>query len=148
MRELLAAALTEHGIELDKKQQRELERSVLKAMTSVLMREGFTMRMAADGLGVPRSTLTAWQTRDKVWAAELTEAKGISRSWLLGMARQHIEYADSKGGLGGKAAGRALGILANLYFPELRETKQQVEVSNVPAPGASEAKILALVNRD
>lgn len=147
LRAAVADAAESSGMTVNAKQLRAFETAITRAMVVAMVGEGFTMRMACDALGVPAPTVKSWKARDPEFAQQLEAATEVNRKWLLGMARQHIEYTSEAGGLGGKAAGRALGILANLYFPELRESKVTAEVSQVPQPDVTRGKILSMVTR-
>jgi hypothetical protein len=137
---LFARVLEEAGIKADAKQLRAAERSLIKGIVEMLVADGYTMRLCAECLGVSESTLKSWRKRDADWSTALDSRREETRRWLLAELRENLRT-------GGKAAGQAANILANLWFKELRESKVTAEVSNVPTPGETRWKVLEFANR-
>jgi hypothetical protein len=118
----------------------DAERALLKEIFLCLMRDGYTLGMAAAALSVPDSTFRSWKNRDKRFAEEIEDAGDISRRWLFGRVKHAVENDT-------RAATAGLNIAANLYCPELRDSKVTAEVTHAPTAGESKAAILATLNR-
>jgi hypothetical protein len=116
------------------------ERELLKSLATILVADGYTLAMASEALGLPRTTLNTWRGRDEGFKSALEGGADISRKWLWGALKDAVD-GDTK------AAGKALNIAANLLCPELRSTKVEATVNNVPEPGAARATVLKIANK-
>jgi len=139
-RETLRAQLDTLG--LDRRVHDDVDRALSKAAIVAMVREGFTVGMAAEALGIPESTARSWAKSDPEFEAAVSEANEQARGWLLGQLVRIVQKDETS-----RAAGQALNILANLRFPELRVRKVQASITGAPDPDRSRANLDALLAR-
>lgn len=139
-RDCIRVVLAELAPEATDKARSLAERKVLKSLALVLVGDGYTTRMASTSLGLGETTLGTWGQRDAVFAGALESQREETRQWLIGKMRESIE-GD------GRAAGKAMNILANLWFEELRSSKVETTVRGMPEPGRAKAAILGALNK-
>lgn len=113
-----------------------LDRSLGLALVLALMRDGFTINMAADALGWPRSTIRTWAGKSPEFSEAAEEAAKGKKAWLLGQIVAIIED-------GGRAQGQALNIMSHLLMPELRERGVTIRGEG-PDPERSAANLAEL----
>lgn len=138
-REEIKAVLGKLAPEATPRQVGEAVRALIKIMTAAMMGDGYTIGMVAEALGLPETTLRTWRDRDPAFKVRCEQLADKPRRWLLGQLRLQLES-------GGKAAGQAANILANLWAPELRSSKVEAQVTNVD-PAESRRRVLDTVNR-
>lgn len=137
-RETVRALLEQLGLE--RRTADDMERTLCKAAILAMMNQGFTFTMASESIGVPKGTSHGWTKSDPDFASASEQKREKTRGWVLGELIANLRD-------GGKAAAQSANILANLYFPELRERKIEAHLSGAPDPERAAANLRALLGR-
>jgi len=139
-RDIVREVIAELAPEASDRTREDATRKILKGLALVLVGDGYTAKMASSSMGLSETSINTWGQRDAVFAGALENQREETRQWLIGKMRESIE-AD------GRAAGKAMNILANLWFEELRSSKVETTVRSVPEPGHATAAILGALNK-
>ena len=139
-RDIVREVIAELAPEASDRTREDATRKILKGIALVLVGDGYTAKMASSSMGLSETSINTWAQRDKIFAAALVDQREETRKWLLGAMRASVESGD-------RAAGKAMGLLAYLWFEELRSSKVETTVRGMPEPGRAKAAILGALNK-
>lgn len=142
----LDACLLEMGVPTKRRQ--EAVRQVCQGEAIRLACERLSMTTISERLGYGEHTIRKWRQREPEFNRRLSEAltasKGSRRARVDALLWEKAESMEK----GTPGVGQSINILANLEFPELRESKVKAEVTGRPEPQAERAALLSLAKRN